>query len=160
MTKNKINSAIKDNLNLLVNEALSGIVLLNIKLEEVKQLKKKQAVEKFFGKSFELNKDNKISIEGKISELNKNISDIKESLLKTSDMAASAISSVKKLETNAYATMSKIVDKIDKLDNKKTLQAIVMTCNDETDKIQIKENLHVKKFLDYKKLSQIGRAHV
>ena len=63
MTKNKINNFIKDNLNLLVNETLSNIVLLKIKLEEEKQRKKKQAVEKFFSESFSLDNDNKISIQ-------------------------------------------------------------------------------------------------
>jgi len=154
LTKNKINNFIKDNLNLLVNETLSNIVLLKIKLEEEKQRKKKQAVEKFFSESFSLDNDNKISIQHNTSELEQEINNIKETLTQTSNIASSAILSIKKLETDAYATMSKIVDKIDRLGNKKEPTAIVLTCGSETDTIQIKENLYVKKCLDYNKLSE------
>ena len=66
---------------------------------------------------------------------------------------ASTTSVIKKTETDIYATMSKIVDRIEKIEKSNNLYALTMACSEEIDNLTINENLLVSKNVDYYRLS-------
>jgi len=148
--KNKISSFLKDNLNLLVDESLSRIVLLKIGAEELKQSKKKELFESIFSQPFELDEEKKISIKRKLTEIDKNTESLSDMITRSSKLImASTTSVIKKTETDIYATMSKIVDRIEKIEKSNNLYALTMICSEEIDSLTINENLLVSKNVDY-----------
>ena len=62
---------------------------------------------------------------------------------------ASTTSVIKKAETDIYATMSKIVDRIEKIEKSNNLYALTMICSEEIDNLTISEKLLVGKNVDY-----------
>ena len=156
MTKNKnnISSFIKDNLNLLVDESLSRVVLLKISADELKQSKKKELFESIFSQPFELDEEKKISIKRKLAEIDKSTESLSDMIARSSKLImASTTSVIKKTETDIYATMSKIVDRIEKIEKSNNLYALTMACSEEIDNLTINENLLVSKNVDYYRLS-------
>ena len=152
--KNKISSFIKDNLNLLVDESLSRVVLLKIGADELKQSKKKELFESIFSQPFELDEEKKISIKRKLAEIDKNTESLSDMIARSSKLImASTASVIKKTETDIYATMSKIVDRIEKIEKSNNLYALTMACSEEIDNLTINENLLVSKNVDYYRLS-------
>lgn len=151
--KNKISSFIKDNLNLLVDESLSRVVLLKISADELKQSKKKELFESIFSQPFELDEEKKISIKRKLAEIDKNTESLSDMIARSSKLImASTTSVIKKTETEIYATMSKIVDRIEKIEKSNNLYALTMICSEEIDNFTINENLLVSKNVDYYRL--------
>lgn len=152
--KNKISSFIKDNLNLLVDESLSRVVLLKISADELKQSKKKELFESIFSQPFELDEEKKISIKRKLAEIDKSTESLSDMIARSSKLImASTTSVIKKTETDIYATMSKIVDRIEKIEKSNNLYALTMACSEEIDNLTINENLLVSKNVDYYRLS-------
>ena len=152
--KNKISSFIKDNLTLLVDESLSRVVLLKISADELKQSKKKELFESIFSQPFELDEEKKISIKRKLAEIDKNTESLSDMIARSSKLImASTTSVIKKTETDIYATMSKIVDRIEKIEKSNNLYALTMACSEEIDNLTINENLLVSKNVDYYRLS-------
>jgi hypothetical protein len=148
--KNKISSFIKDNLNLLVDESLSRVVLLKISADELKQSKKKELFESIFSQPFELDEEKKISIKRKLAEIDKNTESLSDMIARSSKLIMTSTTSViKKAETDIYATMSKIVDRIEKIEKSNNLYALTMICSEEIDNLTISENLLVSKNVDY-----------
>lgn len=148
--KNKISSFLKDNLNLLVDESLSRVVLLKISADELKQSKKKELFESMFSQPFELDEEKKISIKRKLAEIDKNTESLSDMIARSSKLImASTTSVIKKAETDIYATMSKIVDRIEKIEKSNNLYALTMICSEEIDNLTISEKLLVGKNVDY-----------
>jgi len=160
--KNKITSFVKDNLNMIVNESLSRIVLFKIDIDELKQEKKKDMFELFFSPTFEIDENKKISIKSTIAELEDNTEELKIMLSKSSQMIMSAATTtIKRLETDIYASLTNIVDRIERSEERiknveefNSMHAITFICNEETDKVVIKDNLKVKQHIDYHKLNK------
>jgi hypothetical protein len=153
--KNKIRNFAKDKLNLFVDESLSRLVLLKIDIDELKQEKKKDIVELFFNSSFELDENKKISIQKSLTEIEENTELLKEMLSKSSQIIlSSSTSAINRLETSIYASLTNIVDRIEKVEESSNLHAMTLICKEETDKLIITENLQVKKSLDYYKLNK------
>tara|TARA_R110001599_G_scaffold93873_1_gene244538 strand:- start:242 stop:877 length:636 start_codon:yes stop_codon:yes gene_type:complete len=155
LTKNKIRNFAKDRIGLIVNDAISTIDLLELNIEEIKQEKKKDIFELFFNSSFELDENKKISIQGSLSKIEENTELLKSMLSKSSQLIMSSSTSIiKRLETDIYASLTNIVDRIEKIEAGNYLYAMTLICKEETDNLIIKENLQVKKHLDYYKLAK------
>ena len=155
LTKNKIRNFAKDRIGLIVNEAISTIDLIELNIEEIKQEKKKDIFELFFNSSFELDENKKISIQGSLSKIEENTELLKSMLSKSSQLIMSSSTSIiKRLETDIYASLTNIVDRIEKIEAGNYLYAMTLICKEETDNLIIKENLQVKKYLDYYKLAK------
>ena len=155
MTKNKIRNFAKDRIGLIVNETISTIDLIELNIEEIKQEKKKDIFELFFNSSFELDENKKISIQGSLSKIEENTELLKRMLSKSSQLIMSSSTSIiKRLETDIYASLTNIVDRIEKIEAGNYLYAMTLICKEETDNLIIKENLQVKKYLDYYKLAK------
>lgn len=155
LTKNKIRNFAKDRIGLIVNETISTIDLIELNIEEIKQEKKKDIFELFFNSSFELDENKKISIQGSLSKIEENTELLKRMLSKSSQLIMSSSTSIiKRLETDIYASLTNIVDRIEKIEAGNYLYAMTLICKEETDNLIIKENLQVKKYLDYYKLAK------
>ena len=164
--KNKISSFIKDNLNAAINESLSRVVLFKIELDEFKQEKKKNMFESLFSTAFEIDENEKISIKSTLSELEDNTEELKITLSQSSQMIMSAATTtIKRLETDVYKTLSNIVDRIERtevrtearikdLEEFNSMHAITFMCSEETEKVVIKDNLKVKQYTDYHELDK------
>jgi hypothetical protein len=164
--KNKISSFIKDNLNAVINESLSRVVLFKIELDEFKQEKKKNMFESLFSTAFEIDENEKISIKSTLSELEDNTEELKITLSQSSQMIMSAATTtIKRLETDVYKTLSNIVDRIERtevrtearikdLEEFNSMHAITFMCSEETEKVVIKDNLKVKQYTDYHELDK------
>jgi len=153
--KNKIRNFAKDRLNLIVNETLSNVVLFKLGIDELKEEKKKDIFELLFSSSFELDENKKISIQSSLTEIEENTESLKSMLSKSSQLIMSSSASIiKRLETDIYASMSNIVDRIEKIEESDSLYSMTIICKEETENIIITENLQVKKNIDYYKLNK------
>ena len=153
--KNKIRNFAKDRLNLIVNETLSNVVLFKLGIDELKEEKKKDIFELLFSSSFELDENKKISIQSSLTEIEENTESLKNMLSKSSQLIMSSSASIiKRLETDIYASMSNIVDRIEKIEESDSLYSMTIICKEETENIIITENLQVKKNIDYYKLNK------
>jgi len=155
LIKNKIRNFAKDRIDFIAKEALSNVVLLKMNVEERKQEKKKDMFELFFNSSFELDENKKISIQGSLDKIEENTELLKIMLSKSSQLIMSTSTSIiKRLETDIYASLTNIVDRIEKIEAGDYLHAMTIICKEETGNLTIKENLQVKNHLDYFKLSK------
>ena len=153
--KNKIRNFAKDRLNLIVNETLSSVVLFKLGIDELKEEKKKDIFELLFSSSFELDENKKISIQSSLTEIEENTESLKSMLSKSSQLIMSSSASIiKRLETDIYASMSNIVDRIEKIEESDNLYSMTIICKEETENLIITENLQVKKNIDYYKLNK------
>lgn len=160
--KNKITNFVKDSLNSVINESLSRIVLFKIDVDELKQEKKKEIFESFFSPSFEIDENKKISINKALAEIDSSAEELKTMLSKSSQMImAAATTTIKRLETDIYASLTNIVDRIETSEERiknveelNNMHAITFICSEETEKIVIKENLKVKHHISYHKLNK------
>ena len=153
--KNKIRNFAKDRLNLIVNETLSSVVLFKLGIDELKEEKKKDIFELLFSSSFELDENKKISIQSSLTEIEENTESLKNMLSKSSQLIMSSSASIiKRLETDIYASMSNIVDRIEKIEESDNLYSMTIICKEETENLIITENLQVKKNIDYYKLNK------
>ena len=153
--KNKIRNFAKDRLNLIVNETLSNVVLFKLGIDELKEEKKKDIFELLFSSSFELDENKKISIQSSLTEIEENTESLKNMLSKSSQLIMSSSASIiKRLETDIYASMSNIVDRIEKIEESDNLYSMTIICKEETENLIITENLQVKKNIDYYKLNK------
>jgi hypothetical protein len=153
--KNKIRNFAKDRLNLIVNETLSNVVLFKLGIDELKEEKKKDIFELLFSSSFELDENKKISIQSSLTEIEENTESLKSMLSKSSQLIMSSSASIiKRLETDIYASMSNIIDRIEKIEESDNLYSMTVICKEETENLIITENLQVKKNIDYYKLNK------
>jgi hypothetical protein len=153
--KNKIRNFAKDRLNLIVNETLSNVVLFKLGIDELKEEKKKDIFELLFSSSFELDENKKISIQSSLTEIEENTESLKSMLSKSSQLIMSSSASIiKRLETDIYASMSNIIDRIEKIEESCNLYSMTVICKEETENLIITENLQVKKNIDYYKLNK------
>lgn len=160
--KNKITSFVKDNLNAVINESLSRVVLFKIELDEFKQEKKKNMFESLFSTNFEIDENEKISIKSTLSGLEDNTEELKTMLSQSSQMImTAATTTIKRLEIDVYKTLSNIVDRIERTEARikaseefNSMHAITFMCSEETEKVVIKENLKVKQWIDYHELNK------
>ena len=78
---------------------------------------------------------------------------------------SAATTTIKRLETDVYKTLSNIVDRIERtevrtearikdLEEFNSMHAITFMCSEETEKVVIKDNLKVKQYTDYHELDK------